>query len=257
MKQNRWLILTGALLALVVLIIAFLLSRPSVSPSSSPSPPAPATLSLTPTSTILPPPADWDDLPTVTPPGPDEPTLPLEALTMRAAPTATPGVPPSLPSTATPTLSPILIPTPTPVSPTGHDDVPMVEIPAGEFIMGSTEEEVEQLNERWKEKCGDRCAIFYRFNNEAPQMVVYLDTYAIDQYKVTNGRYRRCVASGVCVPLSEWEAHRVDTLDDNYAAQVTWINANTYCQWVGKRLPTEAEWEKAARGTDGRWYPYC
>ena len=238
MNRKHWLILLGTLLLLAALVAIFLRPR-------SPTPTLPHTAFPTPTPSQAVPISDWGALPTVTPPGPGEPTLPPEALAMRAAPTPTPSpIPP--PPTPTPTSTP----TPTPVPATGHDAVELVEVPAGEFLMGSTHQQVsEYLNQN---------SDFFRFNSrgflydQTPQLTVYLDTFAIDQLEVTVERYRRCVAAGICRPVAALE-----TLADDYpVVGVSWHDAHAYCQWVGKRLPAEAEWEKAARGVDGRWYPW-
>ncbi len=118
----------------------------------------------------------------------------------------------------------------------------MVLIPAGMFIMG-TDDENAQLSSR-------------------PAHRVELKSYRIDRYEVTNAQYAECVAVRYCT-----EPHAVSsaTREDYYANEdyanypvihVDWNQANAYCSWAGKRLPTEAEWEKAARGTGSYIYPW-
>ena len=120
------------------------------------------------------------------------------------------------------------------------DYTPMIMIPAGPFLRGSPQG-LGRLD-------------------ESPQSEIYLDAFFIDKYEVTNHQYSEFLVSTEHKqpfnvygegPLSEEEG-----IDHLPVVQVTWNDAEDYCLWIGKRLPTEAEWEKAARGNDNRNFPW-
>jgi serine/threonine-protein kinase len=115
----------------------------------------------------------------------------------------------------------------------------MVFVPAGPFIMGSND-----------------------VTNEKPEREVYLDAYWIDKYEVSNAQYAKCVEAGGCkARVANNSSKRVSyygnsDFNDYPVIWVDWNQASAYCEWAGGKLPTEAQWEKAARGLNRNEYPW-
>jgi formylglycine-generating enzyme required for sulfatase activity len=144
--------------------------------------------------------------------------------------------------TPSPTSTEIFVASPTslPTEITDFRGVPMVLVPAGEFTMGSETGE----------------------SDEKPVHQVYLDAFYIDIYEVTNAAYKACEDAGKCNSPKQTGSftrsryYGNSQYDDNPVIYVDWNMAKTYCEWRAGKLPTEAQWEKAARGTDERIYPW-
>ena len=172
---------------------------------------------------------------TSTPPAQTATLVPVVALT------STPAL---IPFTATPEATSTPIPTATPetvkISPT--DGMTQLFIPAGTVNMGGLDVLLE--------------------NDELPAHQVQINAFWVDQVEVVNGMYALCVKAGTCRPPANnnsdnrKEYYGNPEFQDYPVVQVTWYDANVYCQWAGRRLPTEAEWERAARGDSVTTYPW-
>lgn len=168
--------------------------------------------------------------------------------------------PPALPATTTasikvdPTSTPMVsraTSTPERVSNVRIDafGVPMLPIPAGTYSVGGSPEQSLENCLKYREDC-----LLEWFEDESPLHQVQLEEFMIDQFEVTNARYAECVDAGVCDPPDLVSSATRDfyygspVYDAYPAIYASWEDANTYCNWRGARLPTEAEWETAARG---------
>ncbi|MCF8719753.1 formylglycine-generating enzyme family protein [Nitrospina gracilis] len=125
----------------------------------------------------------------------------------------------------------------------------MVHVPAGPFTMGSSEEDIQ-----WAAKTFFSESLEY-YRDETPAYTVQMAAFEIDQHEVTNAEYRKYLEA-TNRPAPKYLDNEKFNAPNQPVAGVTWQEANDYCAWTGKRLPTEAEWEKAARGVDGRFYPW-
>ena len=141
---------------------------------------------------------------------------------------------------APPSMTPTITPIPAPVEVPDEHGVSMRLVSPSDFIMGSDA----------------------GMEDEGKAQLIYLDIFYIDKYEVTNSQYRACVTAGACLPPKKLNSstragyYNKPEFNSYPVVYVDWNMARNYCEWRGARLPTEAEWEKAARGPEGSVYPW-
>lgn len=132
-----------------------------------------------------------------------------------------------------------------------------VRIEAARFWMGSSDEAIARAVEACllAPPTSARCTPEL-FADEQPEHEVFLATYAIDRLEVSNQAYLRCVTAGACAPSGISESDARLGRPEHPVASVSWREAESYCRWVSGHLPTEAQWERAARGDSARTFPW-
>lgn len=129
------------------------------------------------------------------------------------------------------------------------DGAEMVLVPAGSFIYGADQREIKTLLRQLRAGWADI------YGYEHPRTTLFLPAFYIDRYEVTNERYSRFVQSVRRQP-QRYNSYPQLNAPRQPVVGIGWQDAEAYCRWSGKRLPTEEEWEKAARGADGRTWPW-
>jgi len=262
-SSNKLFLLIGGVL--VLLVIAGIVGVFALGLFDSDDPPTPTiALSLTPepgeeedgiviiepTLTIVP----IED--TVTP----EPIITEEPIEPTIPPPTEILPPTEVPEISTPTTLPAVG---LPDTYRGDDRALMRLVPEGEFLMGSSLSQIDDAVRTCQANPdGDSCSKS-DFNSESPQRTVFISSFYMDEKEVTNALYRDCVNSGQCDALESGtgryrrsEYYADPQYSDYPVVWASWNDARDYCSWAGKRLPTEAEWEKAARGENGRIFPW-
>jgi len=125
-------------------------------------------------------------------------------------------------------------------------NVEWIEIPAGQFLLGLSESQIQELLNQSRRAGADRRV----FEDFSPQQIVYLPTFYISRFPITQEQF------DLFIKQSDIEQDSRSPVEAMHPAKCTWHEANLFCNWIGARLPTDTEWEKAARGTDGRLYPW-